>query len=86
MLLNFVYSTYMNEDNRKYIWACIQKAGDYLDGQLPSHPNHPKGRNPYAHVFERIKSKMGGRSYAECEDWEAKRILNIIEYYTKNPC
>ena len=20
---------------------------DYLVGQLPDHPNHPKGRNPY---------------------------------------
>ena len=34
---------------------------------------------------ERIKSKMG-RSYKDCEDWEAHRILDLIEYYSKNPC
>ena len=34
----------------------IQEAGDYLQGQLPDHPNHPKGRNPYAHVAICIKA------------------------------
>ena len=33
----------------------IQEAGDYLLGQLPEHPNHPKGRNPYAHVAICVK-------------------------------
>jgi len=27
-----------------------------LVGQLPSHPNHPKGRNPYAHVALCVKN------------------------------
>ena len=36
----------------------IQEAGDYLQGQLPDHPNHPKGRNPYAHVAICVKSKF----------------------------
>ena len=76
----------MSPEFKKIIRKAALAAGDELKGTLPNHPAHPKGRNPYAHVFERIKSKMGGRSYAECEDWEAKRILNIIEYYTKNPC
>ena len=40
----------MNEDNRRKLWTLIQEAGLYLVGQLPSHPNHPKGRNPYAHL------------------------------------
>ena len=84
MLLNFVYSTYMNEDNRKYIWACIKKAGDYLDGQLPSHPNHPKGRNPYAHVAICIKNKFN-ISYKDIDDNLLKEVLDYIEYLKDNP-
>ena len=42
----------MNKEN-----AIIKlfKAGDYLVGQLPDHPNHPKGRNPYAHIAICVK-------------------------------
>ena len=40
----------MSPDKARIIWKMIQEAGDYLQGQLPDHPNHPKGRNPYAHV------------------------------------
>ena len=76
----------MSPEYKKIIREAALRAGDELKGKLPPHPAHPKGRNSYAHIFERIKSKMGGRSYAECEDWEAARILNIIEYYTNNPC
>ena len=49
----------MNEDNRHKLWTLIQAAGLYLLGQLPSHPNHPKGRNPYAHVAICVKEKFG---------------------------
>ena len=45
----------MNSENAKIVWKYIQKAGDDLQGKLPSHPNHPKGRNPYAHVALEIK-------------------------------
>ena len=38
----------MNKKNASKLWKMIQEAGDYLQGQLPDHPNHPKGRNPYA--------------------------------------
>jgi len=48
----------MDETNTKYLWNCIQKAGDYLSDQLPSHPNHPKGRNAYAHIAICIKNKF----------------------------
>ena len=40
----------MNDGNASKLWKIIQEAGDYLQDQLPEHPNHPKGRNPYAHV------------------------------------
>ena len=48
----------MNEENRRKIWKLIQEAGLYLLGQLPSHPNHPKGRNPYAHVALCVKENF----------------------------
>ena len=45
----------------------IQEAGDYLSGQLPNHPNHPKGRNPYAHVAICVKEKFDN-SYKDIPD------------------
>ena len=40
----------MNKENANKLWKIIQEAGDHLKGQLPDHPNHHKGRNPYAQV------------------------------------
>ena len=48
----------MNKENASKLWKMIQVAGDYLQGQLPDHPNHPKGRNPYAHVSYRTDIGM----------------------------
>ena len=48
----------MNKENASKLWKMIQEAGDYLRGQLPDHPNHPKGRNPYAHIAICIKDKF----------------------------
>ena len=69
----------MSPEVQKLVLEAARTAGDDLKGKLPAHPRHPTGRNSYAHIFERIKSKMG-KSYKECEDWEATRILDIIEY------
>jgi len=48
----------VNKENASKLWKIIQEAGDYLKGQLPDHPNHPKCRNPYAHVAICVKSKF----------------------------
>ena len=40
----------LNKENASKIWKLIQQTGDELLGKLPEHPNHPKCRNPYAHV------------------------------------
>ena len=45
----------MNKDNASKTWKLIQETGDFLKGKLPDHPNHPKGRNPYAHVALDVK-------------------------------
>ena len=54
----------------------IQEAGDYLQGQLPDHPNHPKGRNPYAHVAICVKSKFE-KSYKDILD---EKFTEVVEY------
>ena len=48
----------MNEDNRRKLWTLIQETGLYLQGQLPDHKNHPKGRNPYAHIALCVKEEF----------------------------
>jgi|TARA_B110000263_G_C15250527_1_gene483855 hypothetical protein len=74
----------MNEKNAKYLWSCIQKAGDYLSDQLPSHPNHPKGRNAYAHVAICIKNKFNN-SYKDIDDNQLNKVLDYIEFLKNNP-
>ena len=62
----------------------IQEAGDYLVGQLPDHPNHPKGRNPYAHVAICIKSKYQ-KSYKDIPDEKFEEVVEYIEELKKYP-
>ena len=33
----------MNKENTRKLWKMIQDAGDYLLGQLPDHPDDPRG-------------------------------------------
>ena len=74
----------MSPEVASIIQEAVRLGGDELKGKLPPCP-WLKKRNSYAHLYERIKYKMG-RSYKDCEDWEAQRILDLIEYYVKNPC
>ena len=74
----------MNDENRRKLWKIIVEAGDYLVGQLPDHPNHPKGRNPYAHVAICVKNKFNA-SYKDIEDEKLDVVINYIEFLKKNP-
>ena len=74
----------MNKENASKLWKIIQEAGDYLGGQLPEHPNHPKGRNPYAHVAICVKNKFK-KSYKDIEDCKLNQVIEYIEYLKKNP-
>ena len=74
----------MNEKNRGLLWKMIQEAGLYLLGQLPNHPNHPKGRNPYAHVALCVKEKFGN-SYKDISDEKFHKVEKYIEFLKQNP-
>tara|TARA_B100001996_G_C18616731_1_gene576038 strand:- start:10 stop:237 length:228 start_codon:yes stop_codon:yes gene_type:complete len=74
----------LNKENSTRLWKIIQEAGYYLNGQLPNHPNHPKGRNPYAHVAICIKSKFNA-SYKDIDDEKFDEVLKYIEFLKKNP-
>ena len=74
----------MNKENAEKLWKIIQETGDYLQDRLPYHPNHPNGRNPYAHVAICIKNKFDS-SYKDIPDDKYEEILKYIEFLKKNP-
>ena len=74
----------MNDDNAKQIWKLIQKTGDELVGKLPSHPSHPKGRNPYAHIALEIKNRYG-MTYKDIPDDKMKELIDYIKFLRENP-
>jgi hypothetical protein len=74
----------VNKENASKLWKMIQEAGDYLVGQLPDHPNHPKGRNPYAHVAICVKRKFKN-SYKDIENEKFQEVIDYINFLKKNP-
>ena len=66
------------------LWKMIQEAGLYLQGQLPDHPNHPKGRNPYAHVAICVKEKFGNTN-KDIPDEKIQEVVDYIGYLKSNP-
>ena len=74
----------MNKNNAKIIWKQIQETGDFLKGKLPDHPNHPKGRNPYAHVALEVKNHFG-MTYKEIPDDKFNDVTDYLEILKSNP-
>jgi len=74
----------MKPENAKKVWLMIKEAGDFLKGKLPDSPNHPKGRNPYAHVALEIKRKFK-KSYKDISDEKINEIISYIDYLKNNP-
>ena len=74
----------MNKENASKLWKIIQEAGDYLEGKLPDHPNHPKGRNPYAHVALCVKNKFK-LSYKDIPNNLYDDVVHYIEQLKENP-
>ena len=74
----------MNKENASKLWKMIQEAGDYLQGQLPDHPNHPKVRNPYAHIAICVKDKFEN-SYKDIPDEKFTEVVEYIKHLKENP-
>ena len=74
----------MDNIKAKKLWVEILKAGDYLKNKLPDHPNHPKGRNPYAHVALEIKNKYN-MSYKDLPDDQYEKVIDFINFLKTNP-
>ena len=74
----------MNKENASKLWKIIQEAGDSLQHKLPDHPNHPKGRNSYAHVALCVKNKFG-LTYKDIDDADYQKVVEYIDLLKKNP-
>ena len=74
----------MSPEKRKILWREILLAGDYLKNKLPEHPNHPKGRNPYAHVALEVKNYFG-MTYKDIPDKKFNEVINYLEEIKSNP-
>ena len=74
----------MNKENASKLWKIIQEAGDYLEGKLPDHPNHPKGRNPYAHVALEVKNHFG-MTYKDIPNEKFNEVINYLREIKSNP-
>ena len=74
----------MNKENASKLWKIIQVAGDYLQGKLPDHQNHPKGRNSYAHIALCVREKFQ-LSYKDIEDEKFEEVVKYINFLKENP-
>tara|TARA_B100001057_G_scaffold123099_1_gene121951 strand:+ start:3390 stop:3617 length:228 start_codon:yes stop_codon:yes gene_type:complete len=74
----------MKKENANKLWKIIQEAGDFLACQLPNHPNHPKGRNSYAHVALCVREKFNA-SYKDIPDEKFDDVVNYIKFLKQNP-
>jgi hypothetical protein len=74
----------LNKEKASKLWKRILEAGDYLERKLPDHPNHPNGRNAYAHVALCVKNKFG-LSYKDVSDEDYQKVIEYIDFLKKNP-
>ena len=47
-------------------------------GKLPHHPNHPNGRNPYAHVALKVKTRFDC-SYKDIADEKYQEVVDFLK-------
>jgi hypothetical protein len=73
----------VNKENASKLWKIMQDAGLYLQDKLPESSNHPKGRNPYAHVALCVKDKFG-LSYKDIADEDFNKVKEYIDFLKKN--
>ena len=73
----------LNKENASKIWSLIQQSGNELIGKLPDHPNHPKGRNPYAHVALEIKTYFQ-MTYKDIPDEKYNDVVKYLVFLKQN--
>ena len=74
----------MHKENASKVWNLIQETGNELLGRLPNHPDHPKGRNPYAHVALEVKTHFK-MTYKDIPDERFDEVVKYLELLKKNP-
>ena len=74
----------LNKENASKIWRLIQHTGDELLGKLSYHPNHPKGRNPYAHVALEVKNHFQ-MTYKDIPDEKFSDVVDYLKFLKQNP-
>ena len=74
----------MNKENASKLWKLIQTTGDELVGKLRDHPNHPKGRNPYAHVALEVKTHFK-MTYKDIPNEKFDEVVTYLEFLKQNP-
>jgi hypothetical protein len=74
----------LSKEAQLIVRAAAKDAGDHLKDKLPP-CKFLKKRNSYAHIWERLKSRLG-KSYKDCDDYQLPEILRMIEWYKNNPC
>lgn len=67
----------MSQFNKDLIKQKVNEAAEMLKQKLQPTLSHPV-RNPWAHVWQNIKLKMG-KSYSDCNDANVTKIIQIIE-------
>ena len=76
----------MNKENTSKLWKMIQEAGDYLRGQLPNHPNHPKeGRRTPTLMLQFVVKDHFDASYKDIPDEKFDDVVKYIEFLKQNP-
>lgn len=62
----------------------IQEAAENLKDKLPQRPDHPRGRNSFAHIPKVIISLLG-ESYTKLPDDRFDDVTAIIKFCEENP-
>ena len=73
----------LNKENASTLWKLIQLTVDELLGKLTDHPNHPKGRNPYAHVALEVKNHFK-MTYKDVPDERFDEVVEYLEFLKQN--
>ncbi|MDC6448249.1 hypothetical protein PQZ42_04130 [Alphaproteobacteria bacterium] len=74
----------MNKENAKKLWALILETSNELLDKLPDHSNHPKGRNPYAHVAMAVRTHFE-QSYKDIPDEKFEEVVKYLKSVKKKP-